>query len=77
MAHQHYLGYTEEEVEAALKVMKNERAAGLLGVKSNLLHAAGRVGLRESMNIVNEVFHIERLNRRLDKQCYHTYLWEG
>ena len=45
---------TEEEIEKALREMKNGKAAGPTGVTSELLKAAGSVGLRQLTNIMNE-----------------------
>ena len=52
---------TAEEVEAALKEMKKGKAAGPSGVTSDLLRAAGRVGLRELTNIMNEKLYGEKI----------------
>ena len=46
---------TEVEIEAALKGMSKGKAAGPSGLTSELLHAAGKVGIRELRNIFNDL----------------------
>ena len=52
---------TEVEVEAALKGMKKGKAAGPSGLTSELLQAAGKVGIRELRNIFNDLLEGEEI----------------
>ena len=46
---------TEVEIEAALKGVSKGKASGPSGLTSELLQAAGKVGIRELRNIFNNL----------------------
>ena len=54
---------TEKEVETAINAMKQGKAAGPTGLTSELLQAAGNVGVREMTNIMNELLRGEKVPR--------------
>ena len=46
---------TEQEVERALKGMKNDRAAGSSGLTSDMLKFAGRTGVLELLRVFQKI----------------------
>ena len=52
---------TEVEIEAALKGMSKGKAAGSSRLTSELLQAAGKVGIRELRNIFNDLLDGEKI----------------
>ena len=52
-----------EEVRAAVKIMKNNKAAGLTGVVTDMLKAAGDAGSIWAMDVCNSVVKKGRYHR--------------